>query len=181
MKKSKIEGSLWSITYRGRCPDGWPVVLAEMFMIGHVPRPPEEIENFPITLGGGYAVTHSWISPPPRQLSQDTKAIVRRKRLKRRLDKKYPMFADQFFSGEIERKKNYYNGITDQAIQEDYDQALSEITTRYNERIARPGVLIVFAQEPEGAKAKAAENLAIMAKAREILAVKRKTTKGNKL
>lgn len=43
MKNSKVEGSLWSIEYRGRCPDGWPVVLAEMFMIGHVPRPPAEI------------------------------------------------------------------------------------------------------------------------------------------
>ncbi len=170
-----VEGSLWCIEYRGYCPAGWPKRLAEMFFVGHAPCPPE-IKNFPITLGGGYAVTHIWISRPIKPYKQETLASIRKKRIERRIKKKYPLFAEQFIASGLERKPDYYNGVTDQEIEQMRSSARAEYDRTYYERIARPGVLVVFAQEPEGAKSKAAKIMAEMANAREMFAAKRKAT-----
>lgn len=161
----QLEGSLWSIEYHGHCPDGWPKVLAEMFIIGYAPCP-QEIKEFPITLGGGYSITHSWVSRPIKPLHQESLANVRKKRAKRRIMAKYPMFADQFIKEELLRKPDYYNGITDMRIHAEYESAREEYEKTYNDRLSRPGILIILAKEPVAAKIKAAEVLESMAKAR---------------
>ena len=61
-----VSGRLWSIEYRGYCPEGWPPTLAEMFVpAAGGSRPPVEIAEFPHTPGSGYSLTCRHVEAPP--------------------------------------------------------------------------------------------------------------------
>lgn len=53
------------------------------------------------------------VSKFPKELDKGKLASLRRKRLQRRMEEKYPLFAEAFVEEEMKRKVNYYNGITD--------------------------------------------------------------------
>jgi hypothetical protein len=153
---AKLEGTLYSIEWRGyNRPDGWPRVLADMFVIGHLSKPPAEIANFPYSLGGGYSFSICHIAPPLTPLRTGTLARIRRQRLERRLQAKVPMFATQFASEEISRKSDYYDGETRADIEAARESVLAEELERYNDLISRSGRLMVYASEPEECKRKA--------------------------
>lgn len=57
-------------------------------------------------------VVIAWRMPdaPRKRLSRDSLATVRRKRLRRRLDAKHPLFAAQLYEAEIAARPDYYAG-----------------------------------------------------------------------
>jgi hypothetical protein len=139
-------------------PDGAPRVLAEMFVPnkpGQGNRTPAEIEAFPLSMGGGYSVFSRHVSPPPRELSIQSLAKVRRKRLARRVNAKVPMFAEHFTQAEINRKPGYYAGITDPDIEQRRTARIEEEHAEWQEFWSRPNRLVVYGQEPEACRQRA--------------------------
>jgi len=64
--------------------------------------------------GGGYHNVISHISvDPPRRVSAETLAKIRRQRLERRTRERYPLLADAMIEAEVERNRAYYDGVTD--------------------------------------------------------------------
>jgi len=172
------EGTLYTIEYAGydsRRPEGWPKVLAELFVIGRPPQVPQEIESFPRTLGSGYSFTVRHVSPPMRTLPKESLAKVRQKRLKRRMDARYPMLASQLIDEEMRKKPAYYQGITDEHIENARNELLERERREYEEWMSRPGLLVVYAQEPEEARLRAMALWEEMAEVRERLANKEGT------
>ncbi len=171
MAKKPIEGRLFQIAWSGHTnpPDGAPRVLCEVFTLSHTP--PAEFTQFEVSLGGGYALYSCHIAPPPKQLPEASLATVRKKRLTRRLTAKVPMFAEQFAAEEMAQKPDYYNGLTDAHLQTVKDDLLTREWARYEELLGRIDQVIVFAQEPQACKEKAArlkaEMLEIQQRARQ--------------
>lgn len=58
------------------------------------------------------------ISRMPKRMSVDQLKGLRRKRLMRRMEEKYPLFAGEFAQEEMIRKEPYYNGITDAKLED---------------------------------------------------------------
>jgi hypothetical protein len=54
----------------------------------------------------GWTAAHE----PPRRLSQSSLASVRRKRLRRRLEAKFPLLADQLEQAELAARPDFFNG-----------------------------------------------------------------------
>jgi hypothetical protein len=131
-------------------------VLAEIFVPGHCSQVPAELRALNVTLGGGYSLTITHIGEPPKRLGQAALASVRRKRLERRVRAKAPMFADQFIAQELEKKPEYYNGITDEQLQQARDQVIEQERARNEELFSRPNQLIIYGQEPAACKERAA-------------------------
>jgi hypothetical protein len=127
-------------------PGGAPRVLVEVFTLGK--KPPAEFEQFPHSLGGGYSYTSRHVGPPVKNLPKETLARVRQKRLARRVEKKVPLFAEFFIQQELERKPDYYNGITDAALQQKKDDVSASELERYLDYISRIDQVIVYAPEP---------------------------------
>jgi hypothetical protein len=137
-------GSVWSVNWNNpytNPPEGQPRVLAERFYpMGHAC-----LRNSPPELDAmrrpGYAIYWAAVNSLPRQLSQDKLAVTRQKRLRRRMEQKYPLFADWMIEQELLKKPSFYAGITDKRIQDDQDaavelqrQRLIRLITDYNER-----------------------------------------------
>jgi hypothetical protein len=171
-KKEEITGRLltieWSNPYTTP-PAGAPTVLCQVFTLGK--KPPTEFSQFKFSLGGGYSLTSRYVAPPVKQLSQETLANVRKKRLARRIGKKVPLFADFFIQQEVERKPAYYNGITDEALQSKKDEVASLELERYRNYLAHIDEVIIYAEEPEECRIKAerlrAEMLLVLERAKE--------------
>jgi len=85
-------------------------------------------------IGDGYAICGSAICKPSTPLPREKLASIRKKRLVRRLTKKYPLLFEQFMKSELERKPDYYSGITDSDIEAARDDAIrqqEELYQRY--------------------------------------------------
>lgn len=157
-QKGTLHTIQWSNPYTDP-PAGAPRVLAEVFTLDRQPPPEFMAFKATITLGGGYSWTVQHIAPPPVQLSRETLAGVRKKRLERRVRAKTPMFADLFIGQEIGKKPDYYAGITDPEIQRRRDEVLAAERERYNELMSRPNVIVIYATEPTECKERAAQML----------------------
>ena len=119
------------------------------------------------------------ISPPSsRGLSQASLAKVRRKRLARRVNAKVPMFADHFTRVELNRKPDYYAGITDQAIEERRLARIEAEHAAWQEYWSRPNQLVVYGQEPEACQQRAEQLWKETQAARERLASKQERPDG---
>lgn len=160
-------GSLWRIELRGyKRPEGWPPVLAEYFVLGHLARPPKELAEFPHSLGGGYILSFTCVSEPTRELKPETLAVVRKKRLERRVQAKLPLFADQMIREALEQKPEYYAGVTDEAFRVAKDEAIQAETDLWERLNKQVGRLVVYAQEPEEAKRRSEALMIEMAEVR---------------
>lgn len=122
-------GAVWTIQWGNPHTDppaGQPRIMVERFYpVGHAHArvcPPDMEAMRPI--GSGYSVYWSPVTNPPRQLPQDTLAIVRQKRLRRRMEKKYPLFAQYMIEEEMKKKPAFYAGITDEKLQKAHDAAI---------------------------------------------------------
>ena len=90
-------GCVWRVTWGNPYkdpPNGQDRVLAEYFELPGGPfwskHPPEIDEAYP-GVGKGYVISWSYVRNPIRQLSPQRLAVVRRKRLERRVRQKYPL------------------------------------------------------------------------------------------
>jgi hypothetical protein len=152
--KNEIIGRRWSITWRGHTepPDGLRV-LCWIYVPGKNTRMPAEIEQFPLSRGSGYFVTHQAVMRPAKRLSPEQLARVRRQRLEHRLNAKAPLFKEFFVEEAMARKPAYYEGVIDA----DRQAAIEQEAVDFLEIVSRPNEFVVLAQEPEEAKRRAAE------------------------
>ena len=96
---------------------------------------PKEIEEV-YQSGKGYSHCIRAVKNEIRKLAPEVLSSLRQKRLKRRLEEKYPLFADQLFDQELKRNRSYYEGKTDPAREE-----LREAVEKYHlEELIRFGV-----------------------------------------
>jgi len=126
-----------------KAPPNGVKVLAERFVItdGGGPGFPDEWKELH-ELGDGYYITCSHISPPPKELSREKLASIRKKRLERRTRAKFPMFANEFISEEMEKNPDYFEGMTDAKIEAARDEALQALDKNY-QRLLREGVEVM--------------------------------------
>ena len=102
-------GAVWSLqwyTPYEEPPPGWPRVRAEgYFPVGHqyVRQCPPELKLCKKP-GDGWRICWRPVEKPLKPLQQDALASVRVKRLKRRTEAKYPLFADQIVAEELAKK-----------------------------------------------------------------------------
>jgi len=68
----------------------------------------EEVD--PFWVAGQVAIVWTYDAPAPRQLPKASLASMRRKRLKNRLDKRLPLFADVLFEQELETRPAHFAG-----------------------------------------------------------------------
>ena len=97
--------------------------------------------------GSGYGIHWKPISAPSRkQLSQEKLGEVRKKRLKRRIEKKYPLFSEQFIEEEIKKKESYYDGITDEELLRKRMEVMKEEEEHFYE-LNRNRIIIYWEKE----------------------------------
>jgi len=128
---------IWSNPYTDP-PGGEERVRAEKFVpyeSEFYNRCPPEI--FEKKVLGKWCITWTAVTAPPRQLSEDVLKSVRKKRLKRRMEKKYPLFADQLVDAEMKRNPNYYEGKTDPEIQEAKDLVIEVEKERFEKYMSQ--------------------------------------------
>ncbi|WP_235829722.1 hypothetical protein [Frigidibacter oleivorans] len=64
--------------------------------------------------GSGYSVGWECIEQRPiRRWSQSAKARVRQRNLRRRMEAKFPLFAEDFIAAEFARRPSYFAGSND--------------------------------------------------------------------
>ena len=125
-------------------PEGLPRVKAEMFesveqrdarMASGGRSVPPEIEALH-TIGDHYAVTIQAVLTPSRQLPAKTLAGIRKKRTQRRIEKKYPMFAEQFIEETVADNPDYFAGETRPDLQEAHESEIVREQEFYNRYLA---------------------------------------------
>jgi hypothetical protein len=77
--------------------------------------PPDVLERCVL---GKWVPAWSAIHPPTREMSQAARASIRRKRMEKRMQKKYPLFAKDFIRAELERRPQYFSGEGDPAVEQ---------------------------------------------------------------
>lgn len=99
-------------------PDGLPRIV--MAVLCNRPHPvPAEVQTFQrdnpeYGLGTGWAVGWERIDQRPiRRWSQEARARVRQRNLRRRMEKRFPLFAEDFIAAEVAARPNYYEGSYD--------------------------------------------------------------------
>lgn len=118
----------WSSPYTNP-PDGKERVLVEVFIPAELEGCrvcPREIEEEWTRLrtacgnpaGSGYCHSVTAITPMIKKLPVEVLARIRKKRLRRRIEAKYPLFADEMYEGEVQRNSEYYEGKTAPDIEE---------------------------------------------------------------
>jgi len=99
----------WSNPYN-KPPDGQPEVLGQMTVNSETsgaPGCPEELRRLHV-LGSGYALYCDSVPVPIQHWSPERLFAYRRKRLERRIRKKYPLFAEQMIEEAMRAKPDYY-------------------------------------------------------------------------
>lgn len=169
----QLTGRLFAIEWSNpntEPPAGAPRVLCEVFTFEQ--HPPDEYRQFKWSLGGGYSSVIRFISPPGGKLSRESLATVRRKRLARRVNKKVPLLADFFIQQELDRKPDYYNGVTDEILEQRREAVERWEQSRWLDCLSRVDQVLIHAPEPDECRQRAERLLAEMAHVRERLAQK---------
>ncbi len=139
-------GAVWSVRWNNPYtspPDGRPRVLIEVFRPEGHPEvrgfhPPAAVQQVlkQVGLGSGYGLHWQAITKPPKEINREKLAIIRRKRLERRVWKRYPLFAEKLIEEELALKPEYYAGITDARLANARKAVLSKEAARLAELIA---------------------------------------------
>jgi hypothetical protein len=134
----------WSNPYTQ--PPNGVRILAEIYRPYDDPeaRKPPDVFDELHTLGDGYSHIYSFISPRIKELPPDKLASVRKKRIARRVQKKYPMFAEQFLAEEIAKNPEYYDGVTRSDLKEVRDKVLNNEAERLAYLQGRSGQVMVY-------------------------------------
>jgi hypothetical protein len=133
---AKPVGAVWKIQWSNpytNPPEGQERVITKKFVwyeSEFYNRCPSEFStfNFP-----GYGLFWSAVMKPSKQLPESTLKSIRRKRLERRVENKYPLFADEFIQEELESKSEYYDGKTDPDLKTGRDQVFDRMREIYEE------------------------------------------------
>ena len=102
----------WSIRWGHPCtdpPGGVARIKAAILVPRGQPCPAELLDRK--TPGDGWALCWELVSQRPiRRWSQEARARVRQNNLRRRMEKKYPLFAEDFIAAEIASRPDYFAG-----------------------------------------------------------------------
>ncbi|RVK75437.1 theronine dehydrogenase [Sinorhizobium meliloti] len=103
-----VEMARYSLAWRRPdLPPPGPRVLKAMMVPRGDPCPPEIMELW--KPGAGYSIGWELVTQQPiRRWSQAAKANARVRNLRRRMEQRYPLFADMFIQAELERRPAYY-------------------------------------------------------------------------
>ncbi len=127
-------------------PDGGLRVLAEVFCLNN--QPPGGFPQH--TPGGGYCYSVACVSAPSdKRLTQEQLASVRKKRLVRRIERRFPLFAEEIIAEKIANNQSYYEGVTDPEIAERRNAAIAAEDAFYRRCVASIGVVFIYGEEPE--------------------------------
>lgn len=112
----------WSNPYTNP-PDGMERVLVEVFIpetLEGCRQCPRQIEEMlgKIGFGSGYGHSVRAITPVIKKLPVDVLARIRKQRLRKRVEEKYPLFADEMYENELKRNADYYEGRTSPELEE---------------------------------------------------------------
>lgn len=116
-------------------PDGEERVLAEVFMAVTMEgcrQCPKEIEDLYLELrrkkngSTGYSHTIRALTAPVKSRDPEILARIRVNRMEKRMRERFPLFAEEYIREELRRKRAYYEGITDPAIEEAREAAEME-------------------------------------------------------
>ncbi|MDH2328312.1 hypothetical protein QCN27_15710 [Cereibacter sp. SYSU M97828] len=89
-------------------PPGPHVLIAQLVPRGD-PCPKAVMDQW--VAGAGYVISWELVTPQPvKRWSKEAKAKVREANLRRRMEKKYPLFAERFIFEELTRRRAYYAG-----------------------------------------------------------------------
>ena len=91
-------------------PDGIRCMAEEHTDVNVCPPGIQELKET-LGYGSGWFICFSWTRKEGTKWSLEAKQRVRRSRLRKRIEKKWPMFADQFFQEIIERKPDHYGNV----------------------------------------------------------------------
>jgi len=89
-------------------PDGMPRCMAEENTDVNVCPPGIQELKETLGYGSGWFICFSWTRKEGTKWSLEAKQRVRRSRLQRRIERKYPMFAEEFIQEAYKRKPEYY-------------------------------------------------------------------------
>lgn len=138
---TKPVGAVWTLQWSNPYKDppaGQARVIAEKFVKYGDPFYNQIPQEFEADKTSGYSVYWSAVMAPSRQLPEKTLKSIRMKRLQRRVENKYPLFADQFFEDELKRKPDYFEGKSDpeaQAVKDRIIQKEKEMYARFLEQV----------------------------------------------
>lgn len=140
--------SCWSVQWHSpytEPPDGRPRVLSERFV-----RWPAEDQRPPADLlavhaaNPGYAMYWGAVLPPPApRVSQEGRAKIRQRNLRRRMEARYPMFAEEFIAAELAKRPHYFDGSDDWLPEEFRAERASLVdaaTARFRRALAECGL-----------------------------------------
>jgi hypothetical protein len=98
----------WSNPHKPRRPDQPEELLRVTRRVASTADTPPEI-TAAYKIGTGYCIQCS-VTPgkPPRRLSEASKRKMRRTKLRKRLEKNSPLFADELYEETIRENPNYY-------------------------------------------------------------------------
>lgn len=95
-------------------PEGMPRVLKAVLC--DLPHPvPKEIDDAWREMGPGSGWSIGWEmieQRPVKRWSPEAKARVRQGNLRKRIERKFPLFADQFVAAELAARPEYYEART---------------------------------------------------------------------
>jgi len=134
-------------------PDGMPRVLAEFYDPQDQPRKTSELLDLLSlhTIGDGYTLYIQYVPEAPvKEMDKEKLASIRKKRLKRRLQAKYPLFAEQFEQEEMAKRAEYYEGKTDAEIEARRQEVLAHEKARLEYLQANAGKILIYGEKPEG-------------------------------
>lgn len=119
-------------------PEGFPQVLGEwVYTHGETARTHpytclEERRLFEVSMALGVHANTVVRTPsrPPRSQSDEQRARLRLQRLRRRVESRYPLYAEQFVAEEIARKPAYYEG--GRGNQVEYEALMAQWRAEYD-------------------------------------------------
>lgn len=103
----------WSVRWGNpttQPPDGRPRILAAV-LVGCGQPVPAEITDLHRAegYGSGWCIARELVSQQPiRRWSREAKARVRQRNLRRRMEMKFPLFAEDFIAAELAARPDYF-------------------------------------------------------------------------
>ena len=107
------------VTKYGAAPDGVKI-LAEVFIPIEEEgcrQKPREIEELMVP-GLGYHYVVQALTELPKEVTQSILKTSRLEQLERKMEEKYPLFANHFVQEELKQKREYYAGMKTPTIEE---------------------------------------------------------------
>lgn len=111
----KTIGAVWRIEWHdpySEPPDGQPREIYRKYVKYGSPDynqcPPDILEKW---VAGKWSICWSAIREPMKSMSTEGKASIRKRNLRKRMEKKYPLFAEEFIQEEMKARPKYFMGL----------------------------------------------------------------------